>query len=87
MEQNYMEVLREEMRGQFSLVLEGHAALHTKIDDVRRELVERLDLTDFKVQVISDEIKVLKEDVADLKENLAAHRADTVANPRYIVRE
>ena len=115
MEQNHMEILLEEMRGQFSLVLEGHAALHAKIDDVRRELVERMDLTDFKVEVMSGEIKELKEDVAvlksdvatlkvdvadlkkdvailkvdvsDLKGNLAAHRADTEAHPRYLVRE
>jgi len=108
MEQKYMEILLEEMRGQFSLVLEGHAALHARIDDVRRELVDRMDLTDFKVQILTDEVKglkvdvaVLKEDVAelkvdvaflkvdvaDLKENLTAHRADTEAHPRYLVRE
>lgn len=101
MEQKYMEILLEEMRGQFSLVLEGHAALHARIDDVRRELVERIDLTDFKVQILTDEVKGLKDDVAELKtdvaqlkvdvaelkENLAAHRADTEAHPRYLVRE
>ena len=73
MEQNYMEILLEEMRGKFDLVLEGHAALHAKIDEYHRESNEKHDLTMF----------LLKALAADL----SAHRADTEAHPRYLVRE
>lgn len=73
MEQSYMEILLEEMRGKFALVLEGHAALHARIDALDRKIDEKHDLTMF----------LLKTLAADL----TAHRADTEAHPRYIVRE
>jgi hypothetical protein len=73
MEKDYMEILLEEMRGKFDLVLEGHATLNAKIDALDRKIDEKHDLTMF----------LLKALAADL----SAHRADTEAHPRYLVRE
>jgi predicted nuclease with TOPRIM domain len=67
MEQHYMEILFEEMRGKFDLVLEAHAALNTKIDDFRRESNEKHELTAFKLQVVADQVKSLDGRVGRLE--------------------
>lgn len=73
MEQAHLEILLEEIRSKFDLVLEGHDALHAKIDAYRLESNEKHELTAF----------LLKTLAADL----AAHRADTEAHPRCLIRE
>lgn len=73
MDQSYMEILLEEMRGKFDLVLEGHTVLHARIDALDHKIDEKHELTIF----------LLKAVAADL----SAHRADTEAHPRYQVRE
>jgi hypothetical protein len=80
MERNYVEVLLEEMRSKFDLVLEGHAALRAELQEYRRESNERHDLTEFL-------LKALARDVSEIRTDLAAHRADTEAHARYRVRE
>jgi len=80
MEKDYMEILLEEMRSKFDLVLEGHAALYTRIDAMNREWNEKHDLTNFM-------LKTLASEVADIRIDLAAHRADTEAHSRYQIRE
>lgn len=94
MEKDYMEILLEEMRGKFDLVLEGHAALHAQIDEVRRESNEKHDLSAFKLQVVAERmaemngrIDKLETKVNGIAIDLTAHRADTEAHPRYLVRE
>lgn len=73
MEQAHLEILLEEIRGKFDLVLEDHAALLAEIRENHRESNEKHDQTAF----------LLKALAADL----AAHRADTEAHPRYLMRE
>lgn len=80
MEQSYMEILFEEMRGKFDLVLESHAALRAELQEYRRESNERHDLTEFL-------LKALARDVAEIRADLAAHRADTESHSHYRVRE
>jgi uncharacterized coiled-coil DUF342 family protein len=101
MEQRYMEILFEEMRSRFDLVLEGHAALHAKIDDYRRESNERHELTGFLLKTLSGEVKQLRTDVNELRvdvnqlrtdvnairSDLTAHRADTERHSGYRVSE
>ena len=101
MEQAYMEILLEEMRSKFDLVLEGHASLNAKIDELRRESNEKHDLTAFKLEVMVGQVKSLDTRVETLEgrfdtldgkvdaiaADLAAHRADTEAHARFIVRE
>jgi hypothetical protein len=109
MEQRYMEVLLEEIRGKFDLILEGHDSLHAKMDEYRRESNEKHDLTAFKIQVMADQIHNLDTKIDTVEQRLAfridtveqklsarldavaadlsAHRADTEAHSRYVVRE
>lgn len=66
MDQSYMEILFEEMRGKFDLVLEGYATLRAEIQKFRRESNEKHDLTAFKIQVLSDEVSNLRDKVGSL---------------------
>ncbi len=113
MEQKYMEILLEEMRGKFDLVLEGHTALHAKIDEYRQESNEKHDFTAIRLQTVKDRIdnveqklsaridaveeslttkidtveRNLTTHIKAVAADLAAHRADTEAHPRCLVRE
>lgn len=73
MEQNRLEILREDIRSKFELVLEGHSVLNSKIDAFRAESNEKHEQTTFLFKAVA----------ADL----SAHRADTEAHPIYQVRE
>lgn len=74
MEQNYMEILLEEMRGKFDLVLESYETLRSEMHQLHRESQQRHDLTEFLLKALAID--------------LSAHRADTEAHPRhYLVRE
>jgi predicted nucleic acid-binding Zn ribbon protein len=80
MEQDHLEILLEDIRGKFELVLEGHTSLHAKIDANQAKAEERFDHVDFQLKTLNTKIDLVKAD-------LAAHRADTEAHPRWQVRE
>jgi len=65
-----LEILLEDIRGKFDLVLEGHDTLRKEIRDSREELCEKINLVDFKVETPNQKIDAVAGD-------LAAHRADT----------
>jgi hypothetical protein len=73
MEKDHLEMLLEDIRGKFELVLEGHDALRTELQEFRRESNEKHDQTTFLLKKIAGD--------------LVAHRADTEAHPAYKVRE
>ena len=52
MQNDHLEILLEEMNSKFTLVLEGHSALHKVIQDSRQEFSEKLDLVNFKIEVL-----------------------------------
>lgn len=87
MEQSYMEILLEEMRSKFDLVLEGHAALRAELQEYRRESNEKHELTGFMIKTLAGEVSQLRSDVNAIRADLSAHRADTEAHTRYRVRE
>ena len=81
MEKDHLEILLEDIRGKFDLVLEGHDVLHKDIRDSREELCEKVNLVDFKVDVLDKKIDAVAAD-------LSAHRRDTEAHPSmYKVKE
>ena len=80
MEKNHLEILLEDIRSKFDLVLEGHAVLNAKIDANHSEAKE--EFADIKFQ-----LKTLNTKIDQVKADLTAHRADTEAHPRYQVRE
>jgi hypothetical protein len=56
MEKDQLEILLEDIRGKFDLVLEGHDVLRKEIRDTREELCEKINLVDFKVGVVNQKI-------------------------------
>lgn len=60
MEKDHLEILLEDIRGKFDLVLEGHDLLHKEIKDTRKELCEKINLVDFKVGVVNDKIDAVE---------------------------
>src|SRR3990170_282957 len=56
MEKEHLEILLEDIREKFDLVLEGHGALHKEIRDTREELCEKINLVDFKVETLNHKI-------------------------------
>ena len=70
MKKDHLEILLEDIRGKFDLVLEGHDTLRQEIRDSREELCEKINLVDFKVGTLNQKIDAVAAD-------LAAHRADT----------
>lgn len=91
MEQRYMEILFEEMRGKFDLVLEGHAALHAKIDALDRKVDEKFDLLAFKIDVLKERVDTVEQTLGAridaLATDLTAHRTDTERHSGYRVGE
>lgn len=73
MEKDHLEILLEDIRGKFDLVLEGHTSLHSEMQSMRREINEKLELVDFKMDTLNKKIDTVAG-------NVAAHRADTEAH-------
>jgi archaellum component FlaC len=56
MEKDNLEILLEDIRGKFDLVLEGHEVLRKEIKDTREELCEKIQFVDFKVEALNQKI-------------------------------
>ncbi len=80
MEKEHLEILLEDIRGKFELVLEEHAALRVEIHEFRRESNEKHEQTAFLLKTMNNKIDAVAAD-------LGAHRADTEAHLSYKVRE
>ena len=92
MKKEHLEILLEDIRGKFDLVLEGHAALDEKFSKRFNELDEKIDMNSFKIDVLNKKIDTvearLRADIGVVVDNLAAHRADTEAHHGlYLVKE
>ena len=102
MEKENLEILLEDIRGNFDLVLEGHDVLRKEIRDTRHELCEKIEFVDFKVEALNQKVDAvavetsahtvafrdLTHKVDSVAADLSAHRADTEAHhPVYRVNE
>jgi hypothetical protein len=56
MEKEHLEIILEDIRGKFELVLEEHEVLRKEIQDTRQELGEKISLVDFKVDALSERV-------------------------------
>jgi chaperonin cofactor prefoldin len=93
MQKEHFEILLESVDSKMQLVLEGYSVLANQIKDTKTELLERADLTDFKLDVLNKKIDTIDKKLsgkidavaADLKE----HRSDTEAHHSglYVVKE
>lgn len=75
MEKEHVEILLEDIKEKFDLVLEGHQSLRLDIKDLRQDMNEKFELVDFKIDTLKDKIDNVAAD-------LAAHRADTETHPK-----
>jgi hypothetical protein len=73
MQKDHLEILLEDIRGKFDLVIEGHDALNRKIDTKFDELKEEIGHNSFLIRNLNDKIDGVAAD-------LSAHRADTEAH-------
>jgi outer membrane murein-binding lipoprotein Lpp len=73
MEKDHLQILLEDIRSKFDLVLEGHAALDKKIDTRFDELNEKIEHNSFKIDTLNKKIDSVAAD-------LSAHRKDTEAH-------
>ena len=80
MEKDHLEILLEDIRSKFDLVLESHESLRDEIRDARNDSNEKHDQTAFL-------LKTLNKKIDSVAQDLSAHRADTEAHPVYMVRE
>lgn len=81
MDKDSLEILLEDIRGKFDLVLEGHSSLQKCIENAEQNLNDKISLVDFKVGVLNQKIDAVAAD-------LTAHRRDTEAHPAvYKVKE
>jgi archaellum component FlaC len=63
MENDHLEVLLEDIRGKFDLVLEGHSSLHKRIDKAEQNLNDKISLVDFKVGVLNKKIDSVHDEL------------------------
>jgi archaellum component FlaC len=63
MEKDHLEILLEDIRGKFDLVLEGHSSLHKRIDKAEENLNDKISLVDFKVGVLNQKIDGVRDDL------------------------
>jgi len=103
MDKDHLEILLEDIRGKFDLVLKGHDVLHKEIRDTREELCEKINLVDFKVETLNQKFDGVRDDLNQkidgvrdtlgqkidaVASDLTAHRRDTEAHPSvYKVKE
>lgn len=73
MQKDTLEILLEDIRSKFDLVLEGHEVLRSEIRELGRKTDERFDLVDVKIETLNKKIDAVAAD-------LSAHRADTEAH-------
>ena len=103
MDKDNLEILLEDIRGKFDLVIEGHSSLHKRIDKAEQNLNDKISLVDFKVGVLNQKIdgvhekldkkidsvrNELGQKIDTVAADLTAHRRDTEAHPSvYKVKE
>jgi len=61
MEKDHLEILLEDMRGNFKLVLEGHTVLRHDIQELSRKTEERFEVVDLKFEALNTKIDSVDE--------------------------
>lgn len=92
MQKDHLEILLEDIRGKFDLVLEGHEVLRDEIRETRTELKKDIELCNFKIDTLNKKIDAVDEKLSKkidaVSADLKSHRADTEAHHGvYLVKE
>ncbi len=88
MQKEHLEILLEDIREKFDLVLEGHASLDKKIGIKFDQLNEKIEINSLKIDALhqmvkqnSKKIDTLGIKIDGVTADLKAHRKDTEAHP------
>ncbi len=91
MEERHVEILLEDIRGKFDLVLEGHDVLRHEIQRTREELNEKIDFNTTMIKALNEKIDEVDERLGSKLDAVAAdlsdHRRDTELHSHYRVCE
>ncbi len=92
MKKDHLEILLEDIRGKFDLVLEGHESIRKEIRDTREELNEKIEHNTFLIGALNRKIDDVDERLSKKIDAVAAdlkdHRADTESHASvYRVKE
>ena len=63
MDKDSLEILLEDIRGKFDLVLEGHSSLQKCIENAEQNLNDKISLVDFKVGVLNQKIDGVRDEL------------------------
>ena len=77
-----MEIILEDIREKFDLVLEGHETLRGDIRETRQAFNEKLDLVNFKVDTLHQRVENVREGLTDKIENVREGLTDKIENVR-----
>ncbi|MBN2108000.1 MAG: hypothetical protein JW832_11295 [Deltaproteobacteria bacterium] len=91
MKKEHLEVLLEDIKSKFDLVLEGHDALRHELQETRQELNEKIDMNSFAIKGLEKRIDGVEDNLTKkidaVAADLTAHRADTEVHRGYKVCE
>lgn len=82
MKKDHLEILLEDIRGKFELVLEGHESLSRKMDDKFDELNEKIEHNSFLIGTLNNKIDGFDKSLSakiDGFENSLGAKIDAVA--------
>jgi chaperonin cofactor prefoldin len=80
MKKEHFEVLLEDIKGKVELILEGHASLDKKIDNVHDDLSEKIQLNSIKIDALGNRMDSLerKFDGLERKVDGLEHKVDNL---------
>jgi vacuolar-type H+-ATPase subunit I/STV1 len=89
-EADHLEILLEDIKDKFDVVLEGYDAIRKEISEYKQELNEKIEMNSFLIQGLNKKIDSVEERLSKkldaVADDLAAHRADTESSgTRYKV--
>jgi hypothetical protein len=90
MEKEHVEILLENIKEKFDLVLEGHQGSRHDIKDLRQDMNEKFDFLDATIESVNSRLSAkidgverkLSSKIDGVAADLAAHRADTESHPK-----
>lgn len=81
MEQDHLEIILEDIKGKFDLVLEGHDAIRKEFNGRFDEMNEKVEMNSMMIQALNKKIDTvdakLSKKIDAVATDLSAHRADT----------
>ncbi|WP_298432737.1 hypothetical protein [Geobacter sp.] len=76
MKKDHLEIILEDIRGKFELVLEGHESLRQEIRDTRETLEAKIEHLNFVTDILANGQKELRTEVAGIRGEINAIRGE-----------